>query len=760
MKRMLASIWKPLFSLMLGMTLASSQLCSAQDDAVQIQDQWRYQLQQPAEGWAATSFDDSNWEEGYGGFGTPGTPGARISTQWQTPSIWLRKSFELKEVPQNLALLIHHDEDATVFLNGVEIASLDGYSSDYEVVGLDQKAGEAAKVGQNLLAVHCRQTRGGQFIDAHLVDADNVPELPSPEFPIAPFKTPLVTPWGEKISDQPWQEYPRPMLERADWINLNGKWDYAITGDSQREVPQQWDGQILVPFSLESALSGVQKRLDPDEALWYSRSVDLEVPDGQHWLLNFEAVDYQCEVFVNGQSVGKHKGGNVPFSMDITSAAKSGKNLIQVRVEDDTEGYQLRGKQVLWPEGIWYTQVSGIWQTVWLEPVSETYLADLKIQTDYQAGSVTVTPIVEGNQAAEVSVSVMDGETEVAAGKTSNGKAVTLTVPDAKLWSPDSPFLYDLKISVNGSDSVMSYAGIRGVGKTQDEDGNWRFTLNGEVLFHWGPLDQGWWPDGLLTPPSDEAMVYDIDYLKAAGFNMIRKHIKVEPRRYYSYCDRVGMLVWQDQVSAGHGPSWTRLAPNPEDAQWPEAFHKQFMVELEAMIDSLENYPSIVVWVPFNEAWGQHQTVEVGEWTVKRDPSRIVNIASGGNFWPVGDVVDQHAYPHPAFPFNAKRFGDFVKVVGEFGGHGYAVKDHLWDVSRGNWGYGGLPKDEQEYRERYVESIRRLAELKEKGIAAGVYTQTTDVEVEINGLMTYDRKVIKIPAESLKKIHEEAKLLK
>jgi len=244
---------------------------------------------------------------------------------------------------------------------------------------------------------------------------------------------------------------------------------------------------------------------------------------------------------------------------------------------------------------------------------------------------------------------------------------------------------------------------------------------------------------------------------------MIRKHIKVEPRRYYYHCDRLGMLVWQDQVSGGiegsnDWPAWTRLAPNPVDAQWPPKQHEQFMTELEAMINSLENHPSIVCWVPFNEAWGQHQTVEVGEWTSKRDPSRLINIASGGNFWPAGDIVDEHRYPHPGFPFelNANgRFDNYIKVVGEFGGHGFPVKDHLWDANRRNWGYGDIPKTEAEYIERYVMSISFLNDLRSQGIAAGVYTQTTDVEGEINGLMTYDRKVIKIPSLELRKLHQK-----
>jgi beta-galactosidase len=412
------------------------------------------------------------------------------------------------------------------------------------------------------------------------------------------------------------------------------------------------------------------------------------------------------------------------------------------------------------PRGIWYTQVSGIWQTVWLEQVPATHLSDLKITTDATRGSITVRPITMGGEKLRTRVIVKDQGQVVAQG-TGSDPEITLVVEAAKLWSPASPHLYDLEVSLldaagNPVDQVRSYTGIRTVGKTRDAGGHWRFTLNGEVIFHWGPLDQGWWPDGLLTPPSDEGMASDIQWLKQAGFNMIRKHIKVEPRRYYHHCDRLGMMVWQDHVSGGAEPEWTRLQPNPVDAQWPAEEHQQFLLELERMIDNLENHPAIVCWVPFNERWAQHQTMQVGDWVVKRDPSRLVNIASGGNFWPVGDVVDEHSYPHPAFPFElgaGGRFDGFVKVMGEFGGHGYPVPGHLWDANRRNWGYGGLPQSEAEYRERYITSLRMLNELRAQGIAAGVYTQTTDVEGEINGLLTYDRKVVKLPAEELARLH-------
>ncbi|WDQ15096.1 glycoside hydrolase family 2 protein [Rhodopirellula sp. P2] len=737
-------------------------LCCSAATAQEVSDAWKFQLTPPGQGWQQPDFDDSDWTDAAGGFGTPETPAARIGHVWDTDSIWLRKSFELESVPANPALLVHHDEDTEVHLNGELVAKLSGYSTQYHTLLLEPAQAAALRVGTNLMAVHCVQKDGGQFIDVHVVDSQNIPKLPKPELSRKPFQSELITKWGAEVtSENAWTEYPRPQLQRSDWTNLNGNWDYAIT-PKRSKTPTEWNGKILVPFPLESKLSGVQRLLDAEEALWYRRDFQSDKTDGTRTLLNFEAVDYRCEVFVNSKPVGSHVGGNTPFSFDITDAVHSGKNELVVRVEDATEEWQLRGKQTLNARGIWYTQVSGIWQTVWLEEVATDHISDLKIKTDAHAGTISIAVEQTGNR--PVDIQIKDGDQLVASG-TTDANHLTLTIPNAKLWSPDSPHLYSIQASLpdgNGKilDQIQSYAGIRDVGKVQDVDGNWRFTLNGEIIFHWGPLDQGWWPDGLLTPPSDEAMLFDIEWLKSAGFNMIRKHIKVEPRRYYYHCDRLGMMVWQDQVSGGvreqAWPKWTRLAPNPADATWPAEQHAQFMRELEWMIASLENHPAIVCWVPFNEAWGQHLTMEVGKWTSQRDPTRLVNIASGGNFWPAGDIVDEHRYPHPGFPFELNengRFDDFIKVIGEFGGHGYPVQGHLWDANRRNWGYGTLPQNEAEYKDRYVTSIRKLQELQQQGIAAGVYTQTTDVEGEINGLMTYDRKVIKISADELAELH-------
>ena len=573
-------------------------------------------------------------------------------------------------------------------------------------------------------------------------------------------KVTMRTPWAAKVDpSNVWTEYPRPQLRRENWTILNGHWDYAVTSKDGWDPPKKWDGKILVPFAIEAPLSGVEKQFTPDDALWYRLKFETTTTTGKNSLLHFEAVDYASTVWVNGKKAGSNVGGNLPFSFDITELVEDGENTIIVRVTDATDSaYQLHGKQRLTPKGIWYTPVSGIWQTVWMEEVPSTHVLDLRIDPKND-GTVTVKVNYGGDVGVLPATTVtasLDGK-EVASA-TGNPRGVTLKVPDPKLWSPDSPTLYDLKVTF-GNDTVDSYFGFRELGKVKDADGHWRLTLNGDILFHWGTLDQGWWPDGLLTPPSDEAMVSDVQFLKDAGFNTIRKHIKVEPRRYYYHCDKIGMMVWQDQVSAKRrdDPEWTRLKPNPEKGTWPKGAHEQFMAELKQMMDTLHNHPSIVQWVPFNERWGQHNTVKVGKWTVKHDPTRAVNIASGGNFFPVGDIVDAHKYPHPGFPFDEDggRFDGFIKIMGEFGGHGFPVDGHLWSKQTRNWGYGGLPKDKAEWLERYETSIRMLAELRDQGIAGGIYTQTTDVEGEINGLITYDRKVKKIPAAKLKETSKQ-----
>lgn len=574
----------------------------------------------------------------------------------------------------------------------------------------------------------------------------------------------IKTRWAAKVTpENAWQDYPRAQMVRKSWQNLNGLWDYKVRPKDkspEAQAPEDWAGKILVPFCIESSLSGVGHILLPHEELWYRRDVTVSKKDNRV-LLHFEALDYECTAWINGKSVGSHKGGNNPFTFDVTDAARDGKNELVVRVWDETVGVQLSGKQVRRPGGIFYTRVSGIWQTVWLETVPAKYIKRIKIDTEHDPAVIKIQTTAGGESLKAGTVQVtasLDGK-KLASVKGSLEETV-LKIGDAKLWTPAEPNLYDLKVDLldggKAVDTVDAYAGIRTVGKEKDAAGNWRLTLNGEKIFHLGPLDQGWFPDGLLTPASDEAMFSDIQYLKNAGFNMIRNHIKVRPRRYYYHCDKIGMMVWQDQVSTRfNGPGWTRMRPNPKDGQWPEEAHRQFMAEFKEMIDTLYNAPCIVMWIPFNEAWGQHNTMEIGKWNVEYDPSRLVNVASGGNFWPVGDVADHHSYPHPGFPTGDPRFNDYVKIVGEFGGHGFVVdKKHVWNPNAKNWGYGGLPKTREELQDRYQESMKRLKDLVTKGVAGGVYTQTTDIEAEVNGLITYDREVPKLSAKFLAEAHK------
>ena len=568
----------------------------------------------------------------------------------------------------------------------------------------------------------------------------------------------MMTRWGKQVTPQnAWREYPRPQFRREDkWKNLNGLWQYSV--GQQSRIPEVYQGEILVPFPLESALSGVKRLLEPGETLWYRRTFRHETPAGHRTQLHFEAVDYACRIYLNGTDIGSHLGSSDPFQFDITSALRAGENELIVSVIDETAATQTLGKQSLKPKGIYYTRVSGIWQTVWLEDVPARHFRMVKMKPRIAEGTLRVLPTLAGEPLKEerIVITVRDGDRVVGTADA----ALSVRIPDAKLWSPDQPHLYDITMDLYERDvlvdRVESYAAMREVGTIRGPAGQIRMTLNGKVIFHYGPLDQGWWPDGLLTPPSDEAMRFDVDFLKQAGFNMIRKHIKVEPRRFYAHCDRVGMLVWQDMPSTGGRPFWSKLAPNPVEDSWPADQHAQFITELKAMVSSLRNHPSIVMWIPFNERWGQHETIRVGQLMENLDVTRLLNIASGGNFFPVGDVADRHNYPEPMFPFEDRRFDDYVKVIGEFGGHGLAVAGHQWNPEMRNWGYGDLPATKEEYSQRYRNTFEQLMKLRRRGVAAGVYTQTTDVEGEVNGLMTYDREVQKMTAQELFELHHQA----
>ncbi|GAA4801604.1 glycoside hydrolase family 2 TIM barrel-domain containing protein [Olivibacter ginsenosidimutans] len=581
-----------------------------------------------------------------------------------------------------------------------------------------------------------------------------------------PVEGKIMSPWAKKVDPaKTLQEYPRPQLVRKNWQNLNGLWQYALTSANQTQVPSTFDGQILVPFAIESALSGVGKTVGKDQLLWYKTSIELsKAVSKDQVLLHFGAVDWRCTVYVNGEKVGTHEGGFDPFSFDITKQLKKGKKQeITLSVWDPTDdGPQPRGKQVKSPEGIWYTPVTGIWQTVWLESVPKTYIAHTKQTPDVDQQSLKFSAAVEGSQAGDqLKVVALDGDQVVSEQTIAVDAEASLSIPNAKLWSTTNPYRYNLQVSLlrKGKvlDQVSSYFAMRKISMQKDSKGVQRLFLNNQFTFQYGPLDQGWWPDGLYTAPTDEALLFDIVKTKEMGFNMIRKHIKVEPARWYHYCDSVGILVWQDMPSGDLGGNRWDNHPgqisgknlDKERTAESEGYHRK---EWKAIMDALHNFPSIVVWVPFNEAWGQFKTKEITEWTMNYDPSRLVNSASGGNFLKTGHILDLHNYPDPNMPdpeiFGAKQ----AIVLGEFGGLGLPIEGHTWQ-QKNNWGYQSF-KNQDELTQRYMKLIDDLKNLIPLGLSAGVYTQTTDVEVETNGMMTYDRKVMKIPAEKLNQIHQ------
>lgn len=564
----------------------------------------------------------------------------------------------------------------------------------------------------------------------------------------------IKTQWAEQVNPKSvLPEYPRPLMERSEWQNLNGEWEYAIKPVGEVE-PASFDGNILVPFAVESSLSGVQKEVGEKNELWYKRSFTVPAKwKGKDVMLNFGAVDWKAEVFVNDVLVGSHKGSYTPFSFNITPFLKgSGAQKLVVRVWDPSDkGYQPIGKQTSNPQGIWYTSVTGIWQTVWLEPVASNHITAVKSipNVDANALNVTVgasTPCVT----SIVEVKLLDKGAVVASAKGVQGQELRLGVKNPTLWSPENPYLYDMSITLsqNGKviDQVKSYTAFRKISVEKDQNGILRMCLNNKPLFHYGPLDQGWWPDGLYTAPTDEALLYDIKKTKEWGFNMIRKHVKVEPARWYYHCDKEGILVWQDMPSGDMGNRWEPHKYNGgTDKERSVESVANYYQEWKEIMDLCVSHPSIVVWVPFNEAWGQFDTEKVVAWTKAYDPSRLVNPASGGNHRPCGDILDLHNYPGPdMFLFDAQR----VTVLGEYGGIGLPLENHLWWNKR-NWGYIQF-KNSDEVTAEYVKYANELKGFVKRGFSAAVYTQTTDVEGEVNGLMTYDRKVIKINEAKVK----------
>jgi beta-galactosidase/beta-glucuronidase len=569
----------------------------------------------------------------------------------------------------------------------------------------------------------------------------------------------IKTSWAEQINpENPLPEYPRPQMVRDQWQNLNGLWDYAIVPKGQ-STPEAWDGKILVPYPVESSLSGVQKMVGQDNELWYHRTFTIPATwKNKKVMINFGAVDWRADVWVNDIKVGMHQGGYSPFSFDITSfLSKDRQQKLVVRVWDPSDnGFQPRGKQVNQPRGIWYTPVTGIWQTVWLEPVDHTYITHLRTTPNIDGNNIRVVASTEGTSFSDIiEVKILENGKVIGTGKASAGQEVMVSVPNAKLWSPETPYLYDMEVSIlkNGiaMDKSKSYFGMRKISTKRDANGIVRLQLNNKDYFHFGPLDQGWWPDGLYTAPTDEALLFDIKKTKDFGFNMIRKHVKVEPARWYYHCDREGILVWQDMPNGDRSPQWQmRNYFNGLEFVRSAVSEANFRQEWKEIMDLTISNPSVVVWVPFNEAWGQFKTEEITEWTKNYDPSRLVNPASGGNHYDVGDMIDMHNYPDPVMGlFDSKR----ANVLGEYGGIGLVLENHLWEKDR-NWGYVQY-KTSEEATKAYVDMAEKLKMLIPFGYAAAVYTQTTDVEVEVNGLMTYDRKVIKLDESKIRKVNRE-----
>ena len=558
----------------------------------------------------------------------------------------------------------------------------------------------------------------------------------------------MKTPWTDQVDrSQPLPEYPRPQLARADWMNLNGPWDYAITAGTRQ--PAAYEGSILVPFSPEAELSGVGRSLKSGESLWYHRQVLIPAQfGGKRLLLHFGAVDQTATVWVNDRQAGSHVGGYLPFTLDITDLIENGAADIVVRVTDDTEKSGLtRGKQRSKRGGIWYTPQSGIWQTVWMEAVPESYVKNLLITPDFDSAAVEIAAEIVGN---ELAYAQFNGQSYLLPAR--------IPVPDFEPWCPENPKLYGFTVTC-GEDLVQSYFAMRKFSVEKDEKGVPRLFLNNRPYFHNGLLDQGYWPDGLYTAPTDEAMIYDISTAKAMGFNMLRKHIKVEPLRWYYHCDRYGMLVWQDMPCGGgkynplivSAPLVTNIHLR-DTAYWlfgrsDSKARAQFKAELGAMVNHLVNCPCIAMWVPFNEGWGQFDAAKMYDFVRSIDPTRTIDHASGWHDQGVGQVVSRHVY-FRKYAFKADKKGRAV-LLSEFGGYNHHVSGHCFNNK--NFGYKNFETPAQ--LEIAIEDLyqRQIGPAKMEGLAAAVYTQLSDVEDELNGLMTYDRKVVKIAPESMRK---------
>jgi beta-galactosidase/beta-glucuronidase len=578
----------------------------------------------------------------------------------------------------------------------------------------------------------------------------------------------IQTRWAKDVNPRsPLPEYPRPQMSRQDWMNLNGLWDYAIL--PLDDEPDQYQGQILVPFAIESSLSGVGKPLQPNEHLWYHKTFELPIEwKPRRVVLHFGAVDWQTDVWCNGQHLGQHQGSYDPFSFEITKFLRDGaENELVVKVHDPTSaGRQERGKQTLTPGFVFYTAVSGIWQTVWLEPLPEVFIQEIHMTPFIEPARLEIqVSLSDQLPEHELQVQLKEADKVITEVSGSSGQKLILAVPDAHLWSPDDPFLYDLKINLSVKnqliDSVKSYCGLREISLVQDENGIPRIHLNHKPIFQYGPLDQGYWPDGLYTAPTDKALRYDIIFSKSLGMNMLRKHIKVEPARWYYHCDQLGMLVWQDMPCGGKVPHTLILGMGfllnlkiRDDRRYhwfgreDAGVRQQFRHELQAMMKNLHNYPSLVVWVPFNESWGQFNAREIGDWVKHSDPSRLVDVASGWFDQGNGDIYSIHKYVGPGMPPIEK---ERAVALSEFGGLGLKVEGHLWQEEK-LFAYR-MVKSSAELTKRYLKLMEKLLTLKEKGLVAAIYTELCDVEYEINGYLTYDREVVKVDRDQIEAAH-------
>lgn len=580
----------------------------------------------------------------------------------------------------------------------------------------------------------------------------------------------LHTRWAQDVKpESPLPDYPRPQMVRKTWINLNGLWDYAVVPKQQESV-SVFEGKIVVPFAIESSLSGVTQPLLPDQRLWYSRSFVIPSSwQGTRILLHFGAVDWEAAVWCNGEKLGVHQGGYEPFTFDVTDAVLLGQeNTLVVSVWDPTdEGRQERGKQVLEPKFVMYTAVSGIWQTVWLESVPQEYITGFKLTPEIDLNQLVIQVKAQtADDSLLVEATAWDEETLITQTIVPHHQRLGLSLPNAVWWTPDNPHLYDLTLRLKRGetviDEVQSYFGMRHISVEKDEAGIPRVCLNHEPVFQYGPLDQGYWPDGLYTAPTDEALIYDIEFCKSLGMNMIRKHIKVEPARWYYHCDRLGMLVWQDMPNGGKVPHMAvlgmgfllnlKLRDNKnyqcfgrEEKQVRENYRR----ELKTMIDTLYNHPCIVVWVPFNEGWGQFDAKKIGDWVKAYDPTRLVDAASGWFDQGNGDIYSIHKYVGPASPKPEKKR---AIALSEFGGIGLEVPGHTWPAKK-LFAYK-MVKSPQELTDWYLRLVEKLHKMKTEGLSAAIYTELCDVEYEINGYLTYDRAVMKMDAEKLRGAHQ------